>query len=238
MAKKSFDTAVEAKNAKIRELVEREVPDVQKEVKDKLEKTLREAGAELEAEIAGGLANLILNKAKAAEPEVTKAMKLLEIDGAHLEGLDYRLKSSESLCRKILSDSHAKGVSLEEAASAIGDSLRYTLVADESNYSSIVGGSLKQLEGQGYKINKVKNFWGEEIYQGINVSLTSPDEVKMELQFHTDSSYYTKEVLNHKYYEIARSETASIEEIEEASKIMSINQSKVTIPDGVKDIHF
>ncbi|WP_010249271.1 hypothetical protein [Acetivibrio cellulolyticus] len=189
-----------------------------------------------ETKIANELSTGVLNKAKYVEPEITKAMKSLEIDGAHLEGLDYRQKSNESLCRKILSDSHAKGITLEEAASGIGDSLRYTLVADESNYTRLVEQSLKQLEEQGYKINKVKNFWGEEIYQGINVSLTTPDGVKMELQFHTSASYYTKEVLNHKYYEIARSETASIEEITEANKIMIENQSKVTMPDGVKDI--
>ena len=236
MGKKSFVGDVKGKNADIIELVEREVPDVSKEVKDELVKKLVEAGVGQETIIANELSTAILCKAKLVEPEVTKTMKSLEIEGAHLEGLDYRLKSNESLCRKIISDSHVKGVTLKEAASDIGDSLRYTLVADDSNYSSVVEHSLKHLEEQGYKINKVKNTWGSEIYQGINVSLASPDGVKMELQFHTNASYYTKEVLNHKYYEIARSETASIEEIEEASKIMIENQSKDSIPDGAKDI--
>ena len=67
--------------------------------------------------------------------------------------------------------------------------------------------------------------------------MLSPDGIKMELQFHTDASYYTKEVLNHSYYEIARSETATIDEIIEANEVMIVNQSKVNIPSGVENIN-
>lgn len=182
------------------------------------------------------LASEVLNKAKNAEENTTKFMKLLENNGGKLEGLDFRLKSQESLSRKILSDSHVKGVSLEEAASDIGDSLRYTLTTSDSNYTQVVNSSLKQLQGNGYKINKIKNYWGEDIYQGINVSLTTPDGVKMELQFHTDTSYYTKEVLNHKFYEIARSESATTDEIAIATEKMIENQSQALVPKDAEKI--
>ena len=58
----------------------------------------------------------------------------------------------------------------------------------------------------------------------------------MELQFHTQASYHTKEVLNHSYYEIARSETATLEEIAKANEAMVNNQAKVPVPPGAKDI--
>jgi len=163
-------------------------------------------------------------------------MKSLEINGTHLEGLDFKLKSNKSLTRKIILDANVKGVSLEEAAANIGDSLRYTLVTDDSNYSMIVNKSLDKLQQQGYIINKLKNYWGDDIYQGINVRLTTPQGIVMELQFHTQASYYTKEVLNHKYYEIARSEISTIDEIMQATNIMIKNQSKVTVPIDAKII--
>ena len=103
---------------------------------------------------AENLASELLNKAKNVEENTTKFMRLLESNGGKLEGLDFRLKSQESLSRKILSDSHVKGVSLKEAASNIGDSLRYTMTIPDSNYTQVVNSSLKQLQGNGYKINK------------------------------------------------------------------------------------
>ena len=193
-------------------------------------------GLETESEIADQLSNQIVINARNEEKKVTSFMKSLEVDGTHLEGLDFRLKSSESLSRKILSDSHIKGISLDEAAADIGDSLRYTLVADEANYTKVVESSLANLQGEGYTISKAKNFWGEDLYQGINVSLKTPDGFTMELQFHTEASYYTKEVINHSYYEIARSETASISEIVEANEKMIKNQAKVKIPNGADAI--
>ena len=109
--------------------------------------------------------------------------------------LEHRIKSQDSLTRKILSDSHIKGISLEEAAEGIGDSLRYTMIVSEENYANVANKSLQQLQESGYTVNKIKNYWGDDIYQGVNVSLTTPDGVKMELQFHTEDSFYTKEIL-------------------------------------------
>lgn len=182
------------------------------------------------------LALEILYKSKKVEQKTTNYMKMLEGNDVKLEGLDYRLKSIESLTRKILSDSHAEGISLEEAAENISDSLRYTLIISEKNYTSVVEKSLEQLEENGYKINKIKNYWGDDLYQGINASLTTPDGVKMELQFHTEDSYHTKETLNHKYYEIVRSESATTEEIGEAAEKMIYNQSLVKVPPNAENI--
>lgn len=178
----------------------------------------------------------MLDRTRSVEGKTTEFMKTLENNGGKLTGLEHRMKSQDSLTRKILSDSHIKGISLEEAAESIGDSLRYTMIVPEENYANVASKSLQQLQENGYTINKVKNYWGDDIYQGVNVSLTTPDGVKMELQFHTEDSFYTKEVLNHKYYEIARSETATDDEIIEATEIMIVNQSYVKVPPNVEKI--
>ena len=78
------------------------------------------------------LAEQRLQKAKEVEPAITAALKSIESEKAHLEGLEFRLKSVESLTRKIITDSHDMEVSLEEAAANIKDVLRYTLVKEQS----------------------------------------------------------------------------------------------------------
>jgi hypothetical protein len=188
------------------------------------------------SQFSNKLAKGIYQRAETSEPKVTETLKTLEMDGAHLEGLKFKLKSTESLTRKILTDSQLKGISLGESASGISDSLRYTLVINEANYAETVESSLIKLQNQGYTINKVKNYWGNKTYQGINAILTTPEGLKMELQFHTNASYYTKEVLNHSYYEIERSLTASLDEAKEANKIMVENQSHVRVPKGAQNI--
>ena len=195
------------------------------------------SGSKLESnEYAEVLATKILDRTRSVEEKTTDFMKTLENNGGKLTGLEHRIKSQDSLTRKILSDSHIKGISLEEAAEGIGDSLRYTMIISEESYANVATKSLQQLQENGYTINKVKNYWGNDIYQGVNVSLTTPDGVKMELQFHTEDSFYTKEILNHKYYEIARSESATDDEVIEATEKMIENQSHVKVPQNIEKI--
>jgi flagellar basal body-associated protein FliL len=194
------------------------------------------SGEEQQAQV---IAKNLLQKVSAEEPAVTELLKGMETDGATLQGLDYRLKSQESLTRKILLDSHDKQCSLQEAADAIGDCLRYTLMSDQDDkYASMVDHTMKTLKDKGLTILKFKNFWGGEYYQGINVALLTPDQVKMELQFHTADSYNTKENLTHKYYEIMRSETAKAEDVAEAEKKTRDYQARVKIPKGAKNLSF
>ena len=178
-------------------------------------------------------ANVIRNRAEMAEPTITSMMQKLEINGAKLVGLECRLKGIDSLSRKILSDSMDLNQSLDIAANNIGDSVRYTLIIDEANYSTQVNDSLNQLINEGFVIRKIKNFWGDPIYQGINTSIISPDGIVFELQFHTADSFNTKETLNHLYYEIARNKFTTIEEKDLANSIMKEYQSRVKIPEGI-----
>ena len=71
-----------------------------------------------EQSIAEKLADELIEAAVRAEPEVTALLLSFESENARLVGLEHRIKSKESLTRKILTDAHDMEVSPEEAAGA------------------------------------------------------------------------------------------------------------------------
>ena len=184
-----------------------------------------------EQSIAEKLADELIEAAVRAEPEVTALLLSFESENARLVGLEHRIKSKESLTRKILTDAHDMEVSPEEAAGTIGDVLRYTLCIDEDQYIPIVDKSLRTLEENHIKVVKFKNRWGGDGYKGINMNLTTADGFLFELQLHTPASFEAKE-LEHANYEIARSETATEEERIAAEAYAKEIYAKVPVPEG------
>ena len=145
-------------------------------------------------------------RACAAEPKITKDMQDITSNspGAHLEGLDYRLKDGDSFARKANSVSENKGIPLEDAANNMHDLNRYTQVSDGDHLVDNANNTLAGLKDKGYTINDVNSTWGDDgAYKGINCKLTSPDGQPCELQFHTPESLDTKEPM-HKLYEAQR----------------------------------
>lgn len=168
----------------------------------------------------------IFEVAENAEPKISQMMRSLEVNGARLEGFNYRFKSEGNIARKIATklNGSASIDAIGYYASNINDSLRYTLILDEKNYVNQMYDSLHKLINEGYQVRSINNSWGDSIYQGMNTSLVSPDGMVFELQFHTDASFKTKEFLNHQLYEIYRSPLADISQIKAAREIMEINQ--------------
>ncbi len=186
------------------------------------------------------LALNLYTRASAAEPAVTAVLKTLESDKVHLEGLDHRLKTVESLSRKIRSDAHDMEVSLEESAGNIRDSLRYTMIADDAEYTGVTKKTLDTLSAMGITVTKFKNYWTDDSrdYRGINVNLKTPEGVIFELQFHTPDSYDTKSEKTHKYYEIMRDENATAAERAEAAKKNDELFALVPVPEGAKELKY
>ncbi len=185
-------------------------------------------------------AQQLYNAASVEEPLVTAQLKALESDKVHLEGLEYRLKTVESLSRKIVSDAHDMEISLSEAANNIHDGLRYTFTIDEQEYVAKTRLIMDTLIAKGNSVYKFKNYWAKKDvdYQGINVILRSKDGFIYEVQFHTPMSYYVKGEKTHKYYEIIRSETSTAEEKAEASKKQAEEYKQIPIPKGVEEISY
>ena len=185
-------------------------------------------------------AQQLYNVASVEEPLVTAQLKALESDKVHLEGLEYRLKTVESLSRKIVSDAHDMEISLSEAANNIHDGLRYTFAIDEQEYVAKTQLIMDTLITNGNSVYKFKNYWAKKDvdYQGINVMLRSKDGFIYEVQFHTPMSYYVKGEKAHKYYEIIRSETSTAEEKAEASKKQAEEYKQIPLPKGVEEISY
>ena len=149
------------------------------------------------------LAKKLVKESMIQEPNINKDMLDLQKKGIKIVGLNNKIKNIDSLTRKIITDSLIENITINEASNKISDVIRYTLVIDNDIYSKEIKNILDTLKNKGYIINKFKNYWGNQKYQGINVSL-SINNVKFELQFHTSESYYIKENITHVHYEKER----------------------------------
>jgi hypothetical protein len=170
------------------------------------------------------------------EPELTeRMMKLTAENGGRLEGLEYRLKTEESLARKI--DKEAKqdfGGDTKKASEKISDAVRYTSVIDVANYSDGVQATLNGLKDAGYTVDpkRIKNFWdtGDD-YQGINAKVRHPSGFEFELQFHTPESLKAKEQ-THPHYEEFRTAKDAKTKVKIFRRMTRIARN-ISIPVGV-----
>lgn len=127
--------------------------------------------------------------------------------GGEMTGLEYRLKDTDSLARKIQADSIEKKLSMEEATNRIFDVNRYTMQFDTQNFTENAQATLSDLENEGFTVVEIKNTLKDTgvPYRGVNVKLEK-DGLGMELQFHTPESGEAKKI-NHELYDIYREET-------------------------------
>ena len=123
-----------------------------------------------------------------------------------------------------------------EAVSLVPDAIRYTFQYRESRYTQGVWTDIECLKGEGFKLDKLKNYWSDDQYKGINSTWIEPDTgQRLEVQFHTRISFEAKQ-LTHTAYERIRSKQA--DEFEEL--VLEAFQRKVTgdvpVPLGAADI--
>jgi hypothetical protein len=184
-------------------------------------------------------AKSVYEKASHAEPAATRAMhELADKHGTKLEGLDNRLKSVESLTRKIADDGkkeYAKTGGVARAAREISDAVRYTMVADIKDYAAQARAVTEDLRSRGFEV-RVKNYWQEgSNYKGINVALIDHSGQKIELQFHTAESLSMKESTNHPIYEEYRKlDDTSTPHGQELNAQMVANSATLSTPAGLE----
>ena len=163
------------------------------------------------------------------EPAVTRQMiDLAEEYGAKLDGLAHRLKAEKSLGRKIENEAKGKefGGNIEAAAESMSDVVRYTMQTGNGKYTDTVEGVIGRFEKEGWNA-RVKNYWQEgQPYRGMNVALTSPEGLKVELQFHTPQSMYVKHKI-HPIYEQYRVEKDNTKRRKQFDEMVKISDSLV-----------
>ena len=140
------------------------------------------------------------------EPEITKFLKdVSNSENSELFGLDYRIKTKESLIRKIISDSKEKAIPIKETTNQINDILRYTMINDDESFTYKYFKIIEKMKEKGYNIVRVKNTFVDGVtYKGINTLVQTKSGDIFELQFHTPKSIKVKEDDLHKIYEKQR----------------------------------
>ena len=157
---------------------------------------------------ASAEARRIVERGKTEEPKITKDIQdVVKEQGGKMYGLDFRLKEVDSLARKLLSKSKAKGVSVEEYGSQVGDAVRYTAIRDEpppGQYANMIKATIDSLESKGYTILELETHWKQgDAYNGIHLVAATPSGQRFELQFHTEASVKAK-FATHPLYEEMR----------------------------------
>jgi hypothetical protein len=142
------------------------------------------------------------------EPQITGLMQdLAKMSDGQLVGLEYRVKSTDSLARKIDADSGKDyNGDYQKAAENISDAIRYTMTMPDDEYTAGADRAIKALESAGFKL-RTKNFWQTgDPYDGANIKATK-DGITVEVQLHTPRSFKAKESQLHPIYEQYRVET-------------------------------
>lgn len=160
-------------------------------------------------------------------------LKSLEDDDSILIGLEHKLKGYDSIVRKLILDHNHAGVSIDDAAARLADSVRYTMIIDPDRYTGKSMDVLKRLQDNGFAVKVATNSWGSSLYKGLNTSIISPDGTKFEIQFHTPDSYIIKECDTHVFYEIRRNEYVDSNDKDLAKEIQKLYTSTIPVP---KDI--
>ncbi|MDI1464845.1 toxin glutamine deamidase domain-containing protein [Catellatospora sp. KI3] len=120
-----------------------------------------------------------------------------------LQGTDHMVKTLESIQRKFWTEGQRMGARL--FASQLNDAARFSVqLPDGADYPVALRQVIAALEGQGYELTKLKNFFRPgNRYHGLNATLRAPDGGLMEIQFPTADSYRAWQ-LTHDAYEVVR----------------------------------
>ena len=122
-----------------------------------------------------------------------------------MNGLDFRLKTEESLARKIKLESESREISPQEAESQITDALRYTMLFPPDTFVDSAMATQAKMAELGYEQFDTKwsnYFQPGGAYQGYNtVMINKSTGQKFELQYHTRESVVIKEQAHIMYNE-------------------------------------
>jgi hypothetical protein len=166
-----------------------------------------EGGVRLDANANAAADRMLARASENEKLKLTGDMSAIadHVPGAQLEGLDFRLKSEDSLKRKLATDLlETPGRTAEESLANIKDSVRYTVKLPEGSYSGGVSQVTSELQARGYENVTWKNTWPADGYRGINSTWRDPSTGQtFEVQFHTQDSFDAK-MTTHQLYEQQR----------------------------------
>jgi hypothetical protein len=172
------------------------------------------------------------------EEGITSRMEDTERASAgELVGKKYRLKEPDRVKEKVAAAQEvASNADSDRILADVHDSVRYTLQYSEATYTEGVQSDLGRLKDQGFDLIKLKNFWNDVEYRGINSQWQDRETGQtFEMQFHTPESFDAKQ-LTHKAYEHLHSLRTTRHESRELHDYQCEVSSKIPIPNGALDI--
>ena len=176
--------------------------------------------------------------AEREEEKISPALRATESQDPdrHLVGFDDRLKDRDRIKEKVSAFINDLTISPDEALSLVHDTIRYTFQYKETSYTQGVRTDVERLKDQGFELEKLKNYWSDEQYKGINSQWIEPDSgQRFEVQFHTRISFEAKQ-LTHGAYERLRSQQADAFEELVLEAFQKKVAAEVPVPPGADGI--
>ena len=141
-----------------------------------------------------------------------------------LVGFEERLKDRDRIKEKLYDDIDFLRRSPSEAISLLPDAIRYTFQYDEARYATGVRTDIVRLKEQGFELEKLKNYWSDDQYKGINSQWIEPGTgQRFEVQFHTRISFEAKQITHGAYERLRTHRADALEEL-----VLEAYQKKVT----------
>lgn len=178
-----------------------------------------------------------LVRARQAERSISPEVKTVaRVSTATLVGFDHRLKSPDSLKRKVATSMKgAPGTTVDQALAKVSDSVRYTLQWPDAQYTKGVAVASTMIAAWGNDSVKWSNTWDRKKgYKGINSAWRDAWFGHVfEIQFHTPASKWAQEE-THKLYEEQRLPSTTPERAKELQAQQDAIFAKVPVPVGAE----
>ncbi|MGL5826617.1 MAG: hypothetical protein ACRCYU_17675 [Nocardioides sp.] len=156
------------------------------------------------------MTRLFAQDATRFEPGITRHLETIvaQLPTSHLEGLENRLKTFDSLARKTATDLETvqldQVVKVDNVLGKTADAVRYTVVTEPADFTAASSAALHQLAGDFETIGVSNTFGSQGPYRGLNTQWRDPVSGQIfEVQFHSPESFRIK-TLTHPWYEEAR----------------------------------
>lgn len=139
---------------------------------------------------------------KEAKRRITKISSDVEDSanrsGSKLYGLDHKLKTLNSINRKIGKKVVEDGMTSKDAANSIKDAVRFTTITPAISFVEAYNTFKSNMQSKGYTETKCKNYYdeyrkGNVKHKAVQSTFSTDDGYEFEVQFHTPESQHAKD---------------------------------------------
>lgn len=180
-----------------------------------------------------------LDHARQAERTISVQVRTAAaLSGAEIIGFDQRLKSPDSLKRKVATAlGERSGRNVATVLAGITDAVRYTVQWQDAAYTVGVTDASNTLDAFGNDSTKWSNTWGRTSgYKALNTGWRAPRSGQLfEIQFHTPASKHAQEV-THKLYEEQRLPSTGAARKEQLQREQDSVFDAVPVPSGADSL--